>query len=62
MKRHHDNSNSYKGKHLVGAALHLQIFNPLSAWYKVSAHMDRDISCDHGRDHRQPMIQLLIPS
>jgi hypothetical protein len=29
MKRHHDHGNSYKEKHLIGAALQVQRFSPL---------------------------------
>ena len=32
VKRHHDHSNSYKGKHLIGAGLQFQRFSPLSSW------------------------------
>jgi hypothetical protein len=31
MKKHHDHSNSYKGKHLIGVGLQFQRFSPLSA-------------------------------
>ena len=31
MKRHHDQSNSYKGQHLIGACLQVQRFSPLSS-------------------------------
>jgi hypothetical protein len=30
MKRHHDQDNSYKGKHLIGTGLQFQRFSPLS--------------------------------
>jgi hypothetical protein len=30
VKRHHDQGNSYKGKHLTGADLQFQRFSPLS--------------------------------
>jgi hypothetical protein len=30
-KRHHDQGNSYKGQHLLGAALQVQRFSPLSS-------------------------------
>jgi hypothetical protein len=29
--RHHDQGNSYKGQHLIGAGLRVQRFNPLSS-------------------------------
>ena len=35
VKRHHDHSNSYKGKHLVGAGLQFQRLSPLSSWWKA---------------------------
>ena len=35
VKRHHDHSISYKGKHLVGAGLHSQRFSPLLSWQYV---------------------------
>lgn len=31
VKRYHDRSNSYKGKHLTGAGLQFQRFSPLSS-------------------------------
>jgi hypothetical protein len=31
MKGYHDQSNSYKGQHLVGAGLQVQRFSPLSS-------------------------------
>ena len=31
VKRHHDHSNSYKGKHLTGDGLLFQRFSPLSS-------------------------------
>ena len=34
MKRHHDQDNLYKGKHLIGAGLQFQSFSPLSSWKK----------------------------
>ena len=33
-KRHHDQDNSYKGKHLIGAGLQVQRCSPLSSWQK----------------------------
>ena len=35
MKRHHDQGNSYKGKHLIGAGLQFQRFSPLSSWQEA---------------------------
>jgi hypothetical protein len=31
MNRHHDQGNSYKGQHLIGAGLQVQRFSPLSS-------------------------------
>jgi hypothetical protein len=31
VKRHHDQGNSYKGQHLIGAVLQVQRFSPLSS-------------------------------
>jgi hypothetical protein len=31
VKRHHDQGNSYKGQHLIGAGLQVQGFSPLSS-------------------------------
>ena len=31
VKRHNDQGNSYKGKHLIGASLQVQRFSPLSS-------------------------------
>ena len=35
MKRHHDHSNSYKGKHLFQAGLQFQKFSALSSWQET---------------------------
>jgi hypothetical protein len=35
MKRHHDQGNSYKRKHLTGNGLHSQRFSPLSSWWET---------------------------
>jgi hypothetical protein len=31
VRRHHDQGNSYKGQHLIGAGLQVQRFSPLSS-------------------------------
>jgi hypothetical protein len=31
VHRHHDQGNSYKGQHLIGAGLQVQRFSPLSS-------------------------------
>jgi hypothetical protein len=33
--RHHDQGNSYKGKHLIGAGLQFQRFSPLLSWWEA---------------------------
>jgi len=35
LKRHHDHSNFYKGKHLIGAGLQVQRFSPWSSWQNM---------------------------
>jgi hypothetical protein len=40
VKRHHDHSNSYKGKHLIGADLQVQRFSPLSSWWEHGMKAD----------------------
>ena len=35
LERHHDQSNSYKGKHLIGAGLQFQRFSSLSSWWEA---------------------------
>ena len=35
VKRPHDYSNSYTGKHLIGAGLQFQRFSPLSSWWET---------------------------
>jgi hypothetical protein len=35
VERHHDQGNSYKGQHLVGAGLKVQRFSPLSSWQEA---------------------------
>jgi hypothetical protein len=37
VKRHHDQNNSYKDKHLIGAGLEFQRFSPLS-WPEAWQH------------------------
>jgi hypothetical protein len=34
-ERHHDQGNSYKGQHLIGADLKVQRFSPLSSWQEA---------------------------
>jgi hypothetical protein len=40
VKRSHDQGNSYKGKHLTGAALQFQRFSQLS-WQEAQQHAGR---------------------
>ena len=40
-KRHHDHSNSYKGKHFIEAGLQIQRFSPLSSWWEAWEHAGR---------------------
>ena len=41
-KRHHDQGNSYKGQHLIGAGLQVQGFSPLSSrWEHGSIQVGR---------------------
>jgi hypothetical protein len=42
VKRHHDQGNSYKRQHLIGAGLQFQRLNPLSSWGKHNS-MQADI-------------------
>ena len=35
VKRHHDQGNSYEGKHFTGAGLQFQRFSPLSSWWEA---------------------------
>jgi hypothetical protein len=37
VNRHHDQGNSYKGQHLIGAGLQVQRFSPLSSRQKHSS-------------------------
>ena len=42
VKNHYDHRNSYKEKHLIGAGLQSQRFNPLIAWQEAW-HMQADM-------------------
>ena len=35
MKRHHDQGNSYKEKHLIGAGLQYRGLSPSSLWWEA---------------------------
>jgi hypothetical protein len=37
VNRHHDQDNSYKGKHLIGAGLEVQRFSPVSSRQELSS-------------------------
>ena len=46
MKRHHDHSKSFKGKHLMRDVLSFQRFSPLSwqeAWQCAGRHGTREL-------------------
>jgi len=45
VKRHHDHSNSYKGKHLIGAGLYI---------------LGRLIHCCHGGKHRGMQAGMVL--
>jgi hypothetical protein len=47
VKRHQDQGNSYKGKHLIGAVLQFHQFSPLSSWQEAWRCVDR-----HGAGER----------
>jgi hypothetical protein len=47
VKRHHDQGNSYKGKHLVRDGLQFQRFSSLSSWH-----------CTGGRGAREAKSSL----
>jgi hypothetical protein len=40
VKRHHNQGNSYKGQHLIGASLQVLRFNPLSSWLEAWQYAD----------------------
>jgi hypothetical protein len=41
VKRHHDLSKSYKGKHLIGTGLQVQRFSPLLIWWEAWQYTGR---------------------
>jgi hypothetical protein len=41
VKRHHEQGNSYKQQHLIGAGLQVQRFSPLSSWKEAWQHAGR---------------------
>jgi hypothetical protein len=43
LERHHDQSNSYKGKHLTRAGLQLQRFSPLPSWQELQGSVQADM-------------------
>ena len=73
VKNHHDHSNSYKEKHLIGAGLQFQRFSPLSSWWEAwqragrhgaeelrTLHLDPQTArrdCVHS-EHRRPQSPL----
>jgi hypothetical protein len=44
VKSHHDQGNSYKGQHLIGASIQVQRFSP----------------CHHGRKHDSVQADLVL--
>jgi hypothetical protein len=38
LKTHHDQGNSYKGQHLIGAGLQIQYIISAGAWQHLSRH------------------------
>ena len=61
LKRHHDQGNSYKGQHLIGADLQVQRFSPLTsrwkAWQDTGRHgtagrVESSISCSKGNQKK----------
>ena len=51
VKRYHDQDNSYKGKHLIGACLQFQRFSPSSPGWGAWHHADRLV---HGERAESP--------
>jgi hypothetical protein len=47
VKKHHNQDNFYKRKHVIGAGLWMQRFNPLSSWWEAWQHPDK-----HGTGER----------
>jgi hypothetical protein len=41
VKRRHDQEDSYKGKHLIGAGLHFQRLSPFLSWQEAWQHAGR---------------------
>ena len=56
MKRHHDQSNSYKGKHLIGIGLQVPRFSPLSSWWEHPGSIQADMLLE-----KELTIQYLFP-
>jgi hypothetical protein len=46
---HHDQSNSYTGKHFIRAGLQFQRFSPLSSWWEAQWHTRRH-GCGEGAE------------
>lgn len=40
VRRHYDQSNSYKGKHFLGSGLKLRDYSPLISWLEARYHAD----------------------
>jgi hypothetical protein len=56
IKRHHDQSNSYNGQHLIGAGLQVLRFSPLSSRQEVDRHGTRvaesSTFCSEGKQEK----------
>jgi hypothetical protein len=61
LNKHPNQSNSYKGQHLIGAGLQVQRFSPLSSWQEAWQHPGRhgagegaesSTSCSEGKQKK----------
>ena len=60
VKRHHNQGNSYKRQHLIGAALKVLRFSPLSSWQEAWQYLGRhgtggaesSTSCSKGKQRK----------
>ena len=50
MKRHHDQGNSHKGKHVIGVGLEFQRFSPLSSWWDAWKYTGRHSAGEGAED------------
>jgi hypothetical protein len=54
VKRHCDQSNSYKGKHLMGSCLQFQRFSPSSSWQEAWQCSGDMVLAEQGALHFDP--------